>query len=62
MMKIKVGDEVLVIAGKEKGKNGKSFKGFKIFCKVSTAASTFVTAILSALFARMIHGRLASKI
>ena len=29
MMKIKVGDEVLVIAGKDKGKNGKVIKTLK---------------------------------
>lgn len=29
MMKIKVGDEVLIIAGKDKGKNGKVIKTLK---------------------------------
>ena len=34
MMKIKVGDEVLVIAGKDKGKNGKVIKTLKSTNKV----------------------------
>lgn len=34
MMKIKVGDNVLVIAGRDKGKNGKVIKTLKMMTKL----------------------------
>ena len=49
---------VYIFLSLEHGRNAISFNGFKTFCKLVTALSTFVTAILSALFAITIQVKL----
>ena len=41
----------------ENGINFKSFNGFNSFCKAKTVGSTLVGANLSALFAKIKHGK-----